>query len=190
MATVTASANQNVTEYEPHVVQRLVQEGKARLIDIREADERRRERIDGSASIPVGSVTTSAVTDPAGRMPILHCRSGRRSLAAAQELARGGCPNAAHLKGGLDAWKAAGLPVVVDRKAPMTTMQQTQALMGSIVLVSTALGAFVTPWALVLTAFVGSGMVFAGLTGSCAMNDLLAKAPWNKSRGVGGGCSL
>ena len=39
-----------------------------------------------------------------------------------------------------------------------------------------------------LTAFVGAGLVFAGLTGFCGLAVLLAKMPWNKD--CGGNCPL
>ena len=30
--------------------------------------------------------------------------------------------------------------------------------------------------------FVGAGLIFAGVTNSCAMGMLLAKAPWNRRK--------
>ncbi len=42
---------------------------------------------------------------------ILHCASGGRSALAAKSLQEMGYANVAHLDGGINAWKAAGLPV-------------------------------------------------------------------------------
>lgn len=186
--TTSTTSTRPLIEHEPHVVQRLVQEGKAVLIDVRDLAEHRQEHIAGTSVIPASAIGPEAVQ---GRAVILHCRSGRRSAGAAQKLLDAGAKDISHMKGGIEAWKSAGLPTVVDRKAPMTPMQQTQLLMGFLVVASVAVGAFVTPYALGLAAFVGCGMMFAGITGSCAMANMLAKAPWNKSSACGGGgCAL
>ena len=59
-------------------------------------------------------------------------------------------------------------------------LRQTQVLIGTIVVASSALGAFWNPWALVGAGFIGCGLVFAGLSGTCGMATVLAKMPWNK----------
>ena len=43
-----------------------------------------------------------------------------------------------------------------------------------------ALGVWVAPAFLALSAFVGAGLVFAGTTGWCGMAKLLAIMPWNR----------
>jgi rhodanese-related sulfurtransferase len=43
---------------------------------------------------------------------ILHCTGGLRSALAAVSLMELGYDRVAHLDGGIDAWKAAGRPVV------------------------------------------------------------------------------
>ena len=43
-----------------------------------------------------------------------------------------------------------------------------------------ALGYLVHPGFFGLSAFVGAGLVFAGVTDWCGMGLLLAKAPWNR----------
>ena len=179
----TSSEHDLPQDLDVRAVHRLLGEGRARLVDVREADEHRQQRIAGAASVPSSTILPGQV--PAeipgsnGIATVVHCRSGRRSADAARALRAAGC-QVINMSGGIEAWKAAGLPVVEDRAAPMTVMQQTQLVMGALVLASTIAGAFWSPWALVLAGFIGSGMMFAGLTGSCAMADLLAKAPWNR----------
>ena len=53
---------------------------------------------------------------------IFHCRSGQRTSAHAQALASSADCDAYLLEGGLDAWKAAGLPVVRDASRPLDTV--------------------------------------------------------------------
>lgn len=84
------------------------------------------------------------------------------------------------LEGGIDAWKKAGLPVAFDRKAPIPTMRQVQIVAGSLVVLGTVLGATVAPAFYALSAFVGAGLVFAGVTGFCGMERVLALMPWNR----------
>jgi hypothetical protein len=55
-----------------------------------------------------------------------------------------------------------------------------QIVAGSLVLLGTVLGAFVSPWFLVLSGFIGAGLVYAGLSDTCGMTMLLARLPWNQ----------
>ncbi|HEX2527584.1 MAG TPA: rhodanese family protein [Geminicoccus sp.] len=90
--------------------------------------------------------------------------------------ARPGGYRAYVVEGGLEAWKRAGLPVEQDRRQPIEVMRQVQIAAGSLVL----LGALVTPWFYALAGFVGAGLVFAGVTGTCGMASLLRHMPWNR----------
>jgi hypothetical protein len=42
------------------------------------------------------------------------------------------------------------------------------------------LGTTVNPWFYALSGFVGCGLVFAGITGTCGMASLLRRMPWNR----------
>ena len=84
------------------------------------------------------------------------------------------------LDGGLNAWVKAGLPVVANAKAPLEIMRQVQIAAGSLVLIGVLLGLAVTPAWFGLSAFVGAGLTFAGVTGFCGMARLLMLAPWNR----------
>ncbi|MFI5002997.1 MAG: YgaP-like transmembrane domain, partial [Reyranellales bacterium] len=111
---------------------------------------------------------------------IFHCRSGARTTANASRLAGTvGC-EAYILEGGLDAWKKAGLPVATDASQPIEIMRQVQIAAGSLVLLGVVLGVWVAPAFLGLSAFVGAGLTFAGVSGWCGMAKLLALMPWNR----------
>lgn len=86
------------------------------------------------------------------------------------------------LDGGVDAWIAAGLPVLEDRRAPLEIMRQVQITAGSLVVAGVALGVLVHPAFYALAGVVGAGLTFAGVTGFCGMARLLALAPWNRVR--------
>ena len=82
---------------------------------------------------------------------------------------------------------AAGLPVVRGKKV-MSLERQVRIAAGFIVLVGALLGFFVHPYFTGISAFVGAGLMFAGITDSCAMGMLIAKMPWNQCKD--GSCSV
>lgn len=146
------------------------------LIDVREADERASEAIDGSLHLPLGRIRAGELP-PRGRQTILHCKGGKRSAEAAALV-----PGSLSMVGGIDAWRAAGLPTIRMRSSGVSVMRQVQLVIGAGVAAGTALGAFVSPWFLVVPAFMGAGLVFAGATGFCGLAVLMGKLPWNAPR--------
>ena len=59
-------------------------------------------------------------------------------------------------------------------------MRQVQIAAGSMVVLGVLLGAFVTPGFYLLSGFVGAGLVFAGVTGTCGLAQVLRMMPWNR----------
>lgn len=157
----------------------LMKDG-AILVDIREADERARERIPGTQSNPI-SALKPLDNAPAPRAVIYHCRSGMRTKSNAARLAEAAQCEAYFVEGGLDAWKQAGLPVEADRSQPLEMQRQVQIVAGGLILIGAAIGAFVHPAGFALSAFVGAGLTFAGISGWCGMAHLLRVMPWNRS---------
>jgi len=165
---------------EPKRAAELMRKG-AVLIDIREADEHARERIPGARHHALSRIDADNLARPGDEVLVFHCRSGARTKANAPRLAAtaAGCETYV-LDGGLDAWKKAGLPTVVDRKQPIEINRQVQITAGSLVLAGVLLGAFVSPGFYALSGFVGAGLTLAGITGFCGMARLLALMPWNQ----------
>jgi rhodanese-related sulfurtransferase len=157
---------------------RLLLDQGAVLVDVREADEHAREHVPGARHNPLSRL--AAVEAPAGKAVIFHCRSGARTAANASRLAAAAQCEAYLLEGGLEAWKKAGLPVSLDRGQPIEIMRQVQIVAGSLVLLGVVLGVWVAPAFLGLSAFVGAGLAFAGISGWCGMARLLALMPWNR----------
>ncbi|MFT5809934.1 MAG: hypothetical protein ACI9KM_000693, partial [Rubritalea sp.] len=50
---------------------------------------------------------------------------------------------------------------------------------GSLMLLGVVLGSSVSPWFYSLSAMVGAGLLFAGISGTCAMASLLTHLPYN-----------
>ena len=83
------------------------------------------------------------------------------------------------LDGGVNAWVGAGLPVVRGAKK-ISLERQVRIAAGSLAATGGFLGAFVNPMFALLAAVIGSGLVFAGLTDTCAMGMLLSRLPYNR----------
>ncbi len=166
----------------PAEARRLIADG-AILVDVREPDEHARERIPGARHLPLSQLDDAELAVHQGKPVIFHCRSGARTIANAPRLAAraGEACEALVVEGGLDAWKAAGLPVTVDRRQPLELQRQVQIGAGSLAFLGTALGLLVSPWFLAVPLFVGAGLITAGVTGFCGLARVLARAPWNRA---------
>ena len=163
----------------PEAARELMNQGAA-LVDIRAADEHAREHIAQARHVPMDSLSRNGL--PLGDAPavIFHCRSGNRTQLNAAALGACVACDAYVLEGGLDAWKKAGLPVVADASQPLELQRQVQIVAGSLIVLGAVLGATVSPWFHALSAFVGAGLVFAGVSGFCGMARVLMRMPWNR----------
>lgn len=159
----------------PADAKRLLADG-AVLVDIRGADEHARERIAGARNHPVDQL---GAIDSGGRPVLFHCRSGARTATNAAKLAGATTCEAYIVEGGIESWKKAGLPVIVDRGQPLEMQRQVQIAAGSLVLLGATLSLLLDPRWILLSGFVGAGLTFAGVTGWCGMAKLFALMPWN-----------
>ena len=167
-----------------------IQSGKpVTLIDVRTPAEHGEIHIPGSQLMPLDRLDAGAVKSAAGNpgQCVLVCRSGKRAEQAYQKLAAAGCDNLVILDGGVTAWESAGLPVNRGQKA-ISLERQVRIAAGALVLTGVILGTWVHPGFYGLSAFVGAGLMFAGITDWCGMAMILAKMPWNQR--AGGACSV
>lgn len=159
---------------------------QACLVDVRTPVEFEEIHADGARLIPLDRISVDRlkgeVGDIAGRRIYFICRSGQRATQAAKQLTEAGIEDAHVIVGGTVAWEQDGLPVTRGRAA-MSLERQVRIAAGSLVLLGVILSLTVHPWLIGLSAFVGAGLVFAGITDTCGMGMLLAKMPWNQRRG-------
>ena len=153
----------------------------ARLLDVRTHAEFEAEHIPGAYNVPLDTLgehsaeIRAAITEPV----VLICRSGQRAQKAESALAAAGLANLHVLEGGMNAWTAAGHGV--RRGAPkMSLERQVRITAGAIAAAGGFLALFVHPYFAALAAFIGSGLVFAGITDTCMMGMLLARLPYNR----------
>jgi len=93
------------------LAQKLEKEAKPVVLDVRQPEELTAEvRIAGSLHIPMNEIPARIGELPRDREIVAVCKRGQRSFNVAQWLRQQGI-EAASLSGGLDAWRAQGLPV-------------------------------------------------------------------------------
>ncbi len=151
------------------------------LLDVRTPLEFQEMNLDGARLTPLDELDAAALTrqeDP-DREVVVLCRSGGRAKKAAEKLVDAGMSRVSILDGGMLAWNAAGLPVNRGKKI-ISLERQVRIAAGLLVLIGVALGTWAHPGFYGLSAFVGAGLVFSGLTDWCGMGLLLARAPWNR----------
>jgi rhodanese-related sulfurtransferase len=163
-------------------LQGLFAEGRyALLIDVRSASEFATGHIPGAIHMPLEQVESRA-GDVDAKLPlILICKSGQRARMAATLLEP--CrPDAKVLEGGTDAWRQAGLPLVVSCNTRWSLERQVRLGAGLLASIGALLAVLVNARWIYLAGFIGLGLTFAGLTDFCPMALLLSKMPWNGPR--------
>lgn len=157
---------------------------KAILVDVRTPAEHRGVHAEGAKNVPLDTLDPACckgLCSEAGDGKIfVICKSGQRAMIASGRLAEAGLQNIAVVEGGTDAWLAAGLPCVRG-KAVMDLERQVRIAAGSLVALGVLGHFFVHPYFVFLSLFVGCGLVFAGITNTCAMGMLISKMPWNRA---------
>lgn len=162
--------------------------GEAILIDVREPDEFKAEHIAYAASLPLMKLGNllDQLHMPANRKVIFQCLRGKRGeQACALASQDNGAADLYNIDGGIDAWKAAGLPVVTEAGAAtggLSIFRQVQLIVGLLILGMTLLGYAGHAWGFALAGLFGAALALAGLTGWCGLAMLLSKAPWNNSK--------
>lgn len=153
----------------------------AQMIDVREYPEFQAGHIEGSTLVPLGDIEVASQGWEKTQAITLVCQSGRRAEQARTRLASQGFQHLTVLGGGVEAWKAAGKPLIQTEKRPWAMERQVRVVAGSLVLIFLALGYFIWPYFTVGAALVGAGLVFAGVSNTCMMASVLGRMPWNRA---------
>jgi rhodanese-related sulfurtransferase len=170
--------------------------GEVRILDVRTAAEYGTAHIPGSSNVPLATLaehraelarhlstddTTDALHGATANQDVgvvLVCRSGARATQAEQALAAAGRTDLRILDGGMVAWEQAGAPVNRGRQT-WDIERQVRFVAGSVV-AGSVLGSQISPRLKWVAAALGTGLVTAALTNSCAMGAALSRMPWNR----------
>jgi len=153
------------------------------LIDVRTPLEFQEVRLTAARNIPLDRLNPQAVMEHrlgSKDDPIyVICRSGSRGQKACESFVAAGFSRVVNVQGGTLACVAAGLPAIHGTKS-ISLERQVRITAGLLVLLGGVLAWFVHPGFWVLVGLMGAGLVFAGVTNTCAMGMVLAKMPWNQ----------
>lgn len=177
----------------PLELERLRRNGaKVDLIDVRTSAEFREVRAHIARNIPLDRLDAQDLVQGRNEHPeepiYVICRSGNRSRKACEKLLAAGVTDVVNVEGGTLAWEAAGLDVVRGKRT-ISLERQVRIAAGSLVLLGVVLAWLVHPAFVAISAFVGAGLVFAGVTDTCGMGMLLARMPWNHVETEGATCA-
>ena len=167
---------------EPKTIQSLLNsDADAHLIDVRSPAEYRGTHVANSRNLPLDTLNPQAIQSlvDEGAAIIFICQSGARSAKATQLLQAAGFGRVQSLEGGINKLQETGFPLE-QGKAVISLERQVRIAAGALVATGVALSLLVHPGFVALSAFVGLGLVFAGITNTCGMGMLLAKMPWNR----------
>ena len=154
------------------------------LLDVRTPAEYAAAHVPGTRLIPLDELDAAAFCRErnGNAAPVyVLCQSGGRACRAIEKLERAGLQGCVLVEGGTQAWMDAGLPVNRGPSRVLPLMRQVQITVGFCSAAGALLALTVHPRFAIIPLVVGSGLLFAGLTGFCGLALVLAKMPWNKT---------
>lgn len=161
----------SLTPISPLQAQGLIGNG-AQLVDIRSAQEFAEGSAAGAHNQTLGMIERFAP----GTEVIFLCRTGKRTAMNERELAALAASPAYRVEGGLEAWRAAGLPVAAAQQGRAVLQGMPLLFAGALSLFGLLLGWMYTDWWLLIPAFVAGDMAYAGATGSSVSAMAMARA--------------
>jgi rhodanese-related sulfurtransferase len=181
----------SVSTISPQQLAELCKGKKLDLIDVRTPVEYREVHVAAARNVPLDRLDPATVMkerDGYRDEPVyVICRSGSRGRQACEKFLAAGFTNVFNVEGGTLACVECGLPLVRGEKA-ISLERQVRIAAGLLVLVGASLGWLVHPAFIGLSAFIGAGLVFAGITDTCGLGMLLARMPWNRVKDTAASC--
>ncbi|GGC79982.1 sulfurtransferase [Tersicoccus solisilvae] len=172
-----------ITTIEPTTLREWIdQHDDLVILDVRSAAEFEALHIRGSYNVPLPLLAehTADLASRLGERVVLVCQSGVRAEQARVKLAGAGVDTAFVLTDGAPGYAAAGGDVV--RGAGTWAMdRQVRMAAGSLVLAGLVGGRFLSPKLRTVAGVIGGGLAFSAASNTCAMGQVLAKMPWNRS---------
>lgn len=163
----------------------LNHEKKLLIADVRTPEEFNLQHIEWAENLPLDTFNDHIALLKQYDVVVCYCNSGNSSSQFCKRAEWQWMKHVMNFAWGLPACKSCS---VITKKWPLPMMQQVQVVAWSLVLLGIALAKWfhIYPWHeyfIILSAFVGAGLLFAGLSGRCWMAKLLAKMPRNKIKG-------
>lgn len=173
MKHVTVTAFKEIIEAEKH-------NPSVDFINVCTPAEYKEKHIRGVRSVPLDSLQSHLSEFTSKKTIYIHCRSGKRGMAAIERLKDLGIEaELINVEGGILAWEEAGHETG-SHTTRIPIIRQVFIVAAVLILIGTFLGFTVHKAYFLLPFLVGCGLMFSGITGWCSMALLLAKMPWNR----------
>ncbi len=156
------------------------------ILDVRTTAEVKTSALPDSLYIPLHELTPERLQNEIARSGkngsciYLLCQSGKRAEMAADQLKGKIGSELVIIEGGMNAVRAAQIPLQQTGKSVMSLERQVRIAAGFLVLIGVVLGFQANTGFFLLSGFVGAGLIFAGITDTCMMGMLIARMPWNR----------
>ncbi len=160
----------------------LLDRNEAIIVDVRDHNEFKEEHMTGAVLNPLSAFSATKLDDMRGdRKVIFYCKTGKRALMALDRYMHEGLMDEELyiLEGHLPAWKKAGL--TIEKNSDVISLErQVMSITGSLILLGVLFSVLISPSWIWLSGFVGAGLLFAGLSGSCMLKRILMMMPFNQ----------
>jgi rhodanese-related sulfurtransferase len=164
------------------LVRLLDSDPRVRVLDVRTPGEFESAHIRGAYNVPLDTLGEHAaeIRATVDEPVVLVCQSGARAKRAEEALMGCSMTNVHVLDGGMNGWVEAGLQVNRGRRR-LSLERQVRIAAGAMAATGGVLALLVSAQWAILPAFVGSGLVFAGVTDRCGLAMVLSRLPWNRA---------
>ena len=172
-----------MTKIKPTKLYEKIEQGSEEnsvIIDVRSEQEHSMSHIQGAQHIPLSDIEQSKNELEEYDKVYVHCNSGNKSGQACKRLKSIGLNNVVSVEGGLQEWEKLKLPTEGEVSHGISLTRQVMIAAGSLILIGFVGAYTISQWFLALSAFVGAGLLFAGVSGYCMMARILSNMPWNK----------
>lgn len=163
----------------------LAKQHKPTIIDLRTPAEHESEHLTNSTLLPVSEIDhkrlDACLSEPTNEASTVYllCQSGKRAEMACEKL-QGCAHELVIITGGLNALKAAGIETASTGRQTISLERQVRICAGALVLLAGILGFTVHHLFFAVSTAIGAGLLFAGITDTCAMGIALMRMPWNQ----------
>lgn len=150
------------------------------IVDVREMPEYAADRISASANVPLSQLKSHADRVSRERPIFLVCESDSRANQAGRKFEAMGFNDLTVLKGGLNSWRKESYPLETGQAAVWAMDRQVRFTAGLVILWGIIFSYLIHPLFVLISIFIGAGLVFSAVTDWCGMAILLGKMPWNR----------
>ncbi|MBN45585.1 MULTISPECIES: rhodanese-like domain-containing protein [unclassified Methylophaga] len=156
------------------------------IIDVRTTAEVNAKSLPSAIHLPLQAFNVEALQKAINKQSAnpekiyFLCHSGRRAETAAKQIDGQVSQSLVVIEGGIQAVEKMNPDWVITQGKAISIERQVRITAGGLVLLGVILGFAIHSAWFALSGFVGAGLMFSGITDSCAMGMIIAKMPWNK----------